>query len=291
MRDIAGAHFLHQRQGLQAVLRPFVPQPCALAWLPGREELLVGTREGQIHHVDPALGTRLVESGLGEIAVLSLHPDRKRYLVVNRDGEWITSLFGGTVARGRHPFAGNLDGLWVGEYAVIAGDTVEGRELIILGDGQERARIPIPSRAVPLRDGDKLSIVRSVATGLEVTRVSRNVKLDGEATAHRLRVGSGQILGITPIGVAVWDRKGGPALQSLRFPDVSAGDSAATGNIVGLGTRAGGVSVVHLDRRDPQQRPQMIKAFEGPVVALAFADRGRWLATAAESLQLWTWED
>ena len=38
-------------------------------------------------------------------------------------------------------------------------------------------------------------------------------------------------------------------------------------------------------------RPDLIKAFEQPVTSVAFSTRGRWLATAAEGVQIWTWED
>jgi hypothetical protein len=291
MRDTSDAHFLHARQGLQAVLRPFVPQPSAIAWIPGREQLLVGCRDGQLHHVDPALGTSLVEAGLGDVAALAIHPDRERYLVINRDGHWVISKMGDRLAEGKHKFAGNIDCLWLGEYAVIVGDTGNGRLVSIVHDREEKAVLPVPDRAAPIRDGDKLAVARSVTTGLEITRLSRGAKFDGEATAHRLRIATGPVLGITSMGVAVWARKTGPALHSLRFPEVTAGDSAPTRPLVALGTRAGGVSLIQLDRRDPQARPQIVKAYDSPVTAVAFADRGRWLATAAESLQLWSWED
>ena len=59
-REVTEAHYLHERSGLEAVLRPPVKHPTALKWVPKREELIVATREGEIVTVDPVLGTRVI---------------------------------------------------------------------------------------------------------------------------------------------------------------------------------------------------------------------------------------
>ena len=38
-------------------------------------------------------------------------------------------------------------------------------------------------------------------------------------------------------------------------------------------------------------KPDLVRAFESPVTSIAFSQRGRWLATGAEGLRIWTWED
>ena len=67
-RDGTDAHYLHERHGLEAVLRPPVSYPTALQWVPKREQLVVCTRDGQLTSVDPILGTRIVAEGIGEAA-------------------------------------------------------------------------------------------------------------------------------------------------------------------------------------------------------------------------------
>ena len=97
MRDVTEAHFLHQRQGLEPVFRPPVPRVTALAWIPGREELVACSEDGSMHIIDPVLGTRVAHRDLGEVNVLSLHPDRKRWLGLTRSGEWMVGRFGGGI--------------------------------------------------------------------------------------------------------------------------------------------------------------------------------------------------
>lgn len=294
-RDVTEAHFLHQRQGLEAVLRPPVTSPTALCWLPGREELLAGTRDGHLYHVDPVLGTRLVASELGEPAVVAVHPDRRRYLVLARDGTFAMGRLGvGVEHRGKHPFIAGMDGLWVGEFAVGVGDGLDGhRQLLVWGEGVEKGRQPMPARAIALRGAaDKLLLARCTEAGLEVVRFStKGARWSAsESTAHRLKACGPWVLGLTPTGAAVWGRDGGSP-RSVRLPDLTAGDVNIDGASLGMGTKTGAVALARVDRPDARAKPHLVKAFENPVICASFSDRGRWLATGAEALQLWTWED
>jgi len=294
-RDVTEAHFLHQRQGLEAVLRPPVPAPTALVWLPGREELLCGSREGALHHVDPVLGTRVLATDLGEPAVIAVHPDRKRYLVLARDGTWTVGRIGvGVESRGKHPFIAGMDGLWVGDFAVGVGDDLDGgRQLFVWHDGVEKGRLPLPPRAIALRgEGDKLFLVRSTEAGLEVVKFSTKGPRwsAADSTAHRLKACGPWVLGLTPTGAAIWSRDGGSP-RSVRLPDLTAGDVHVDGASLGMGTKTGAVALARVDRPDARAKPHLVKAFEHPVICASFSDRGRWLATGAEALQLWTWED
>jgi hypothetical protein len=295
MRDVTEAHFLHQRSGLEAVLRPPVPQPTALAWIPGREELIVASRDGCLHTVDPVLGTRVIARDLGEVAVLSLHPDRKRWLALTRAGEWIIgSIVDGVLNRGRHPFAGGMEAFFLGEWSVMVGDEVAGRTLLVVGAGVEKGRMRVPPRVVPLHGDDgKMLLARSTPAGLHVIKFGKNPVFPepDESTAHRRRVsGTRYVIGLTPTGVAVWTRAGGQP-RSMRLPDVTAGDVSPDGRFLGLGTRAGAVALAALDRLDNRAKPHLVKAFDTPVTSVSFSERGRWLATGGEALQIWTWED
>jgi hypothetical protein len=291
MRDVTEAHFLHQRSGLEAVLRPPVPGPTALAWVPGREELVAAGRDGGLHVVDPVLGTRVAAQGLGEVSLLAIHPDRKRYLVANRE-EWILGkLSGGVDFRGKHGFSGPVNGFWIGEFAIFAGEGPRSRQLIIVQNAEERARIDLPARAVPVQgENDKLVLARSNAAGLEVVKFGKQISWsDIEATAHRLIPCGKHVIGLTQTGVAVWERTGGQP-RSMRLPDLTAGDVSPDGAWLGLGTRTGAVALAAVAKVDARAKPHLVKAFDQAVTAVAFSARGQWLATAAEGLQIWTWE-
>ena len=125
-REVTEAHYLHERKGLEPVLRPPVDQPTVLAWIPGREELLVGTRDGDLVHVDPVLGTRTLCEDSGEIAALRVSPDRQRYLAITRQGTWrVATLRGEVEASGEHEFLTGMTGFFAGDYIVVTGNTPE----------------------------------------------------------------------------------------------------------------------------------------------------------------------
>lgn len=293
MRDVTEAHFLHQRSGLEPVFRPPVQFPTALAWIPGREELVAAAKDGTLHLIDPVLGTRIAQRDLGECAVLSVHSDRKRYFALNREGEFVFGkLDAGIEHRGKHPFVGGMEGFWIGDYAVICGDGVAGRSLVIVGDGVEKGKLDLPARTVPmLGDNNKLWLARSNQAGLEIVKFGKNVQFsDIEGTQHRLRACGGHILGFTGTGVAIWDRNGGQP-RSMRLTDLTTGDINGSGAFLGLGTRSGAVALAVVNKLDARARPHLVKAFDQAVTCVAFSDRGRWLATGAEGLQVWTWED
>ena len=293
MRDTTDAHFLHQRSGLESVLRPPVPAPTALAWVPGREELVAGTRDGAIFIVDPVLGTRQLVDGLAPVHVLSVHPDRKRYFTASEKGKWaVGKLAGGVEHEGRHPFVRHLVGFWLGEYAVLTGEGAKGYSVILYQDGQLKASIDIPERAIPLiGENGKLNLARSMGAGLDVVPLGRNTTYAAtETTAHVLQPSGNNVLGFTTTGVAIWPRTGGMP-RSMRLPDVTAGDVTVNGNFVGFGARSGAVALATLHTLDGRIRPHLVKAFEQPVSTVAFSSRGRWLAAGAEGLRIFTWDD
>jgi hypothetical protein len=293
VRDVTDAHYLHVRQGLEAVLRPPVQQPTALAWAPRREELLVADREGVVHLVDPILGTRVVTQEAGEVACLAFHEDGQRWLALGRGGQWLVADLSGQIrARGRHPFLGGMDAFFWRDHPVISGDEVDARSFAVLEGDKIRAKVKVPPRVTPIIDASgHLALARSTEAGLQVIRYDKDSRFPSATpTSHRLRSSGSHVVGLTPTGVCVWSREGGSP-QSLRLPELTAGDVFRDGRLLGLGTRTGAVALARLGVRDRGERPDLVKAFDGPITAIAFSQRGRWLATGAEGLQLWSWED
>lgn len=291
-REITEAHYLHERNGLEPVLRPPVSHPTALRWVPGREQLIVATRDGQLTSVDPILGTRIVATEVGEAAALDIHPDRKRYLVVARGGGWQVGELGGAVLhQGRHNFFGNIDAFFLDEYVVMIGDGADRRMLLILAGGEVKARVRLPKGVAALANGKTLHLCRATQAGLEVVKFGKDVQFSPvPETAHRLVRAGERILGLTATGLAVWTLAGG-APRSMRMPELTAGHISSDGQLLGLGTRHGAVALSHLDSIDKRVHPDLVKAFNHPVTSVAFASRGRWLATGGDRLQIWTWEE
>ena len=292
MRDITDAHYLHVRQGLEAVLRPPVQHPTAMVWLPGREELLVADRQGALQTVDPVMGTRTLATDVGEAAVLEVSHDGSRWALLGRGGHWRVGQLGGELLHsGRHHFLGGMSAFFWKKYLVLVGDEVEGRRMLIVEGDQVRARPRLPPRVIPMVSAkDELCLGRSTAAGLQVIRYGKGARFEAQpATAHRLRVSGGRVLGLTPTGAAVWDLDGGNT-RSIRLPELTAGAVFRDGVLMALGTRTGAVALARLGVRTRGVRPDLVKAFDAPVVSVCFSKRGRWLATGAEGLQLWSWE-
>lgn len=291
MRETHDAHYLHERKGLEAVLRPPIRAPMAMVWAPKKPELYIADQVGTLHHLDPVLGTRVVAENLGEISLLVVREDGKQLLAVSRAGTW--RLFDGptTVAEGKHPFFGNLDALFYQDRVVIAGDSMEGRGMLAVKPGGPEKVIRLPDRVLPfLGEDGSLCLARGTEAGLQVEKFSKAVRFpQAEPTKHRLMVTGAHILGLTSTGVVVWPAMGG-APRTLRLPDITAGDVHKDGEWVALGTRGGAVALAPLDSRARTDQIDLVRAFDRRISIVAFSRRGRWLATGAEGVQLWTWE-
>jgi hypothetical protein len=293
-REVTEAHYLHERHGLEMVLRAPVDHPTALTWIPGRQELLVATREGELMSVDPAFGTRQLMAELGEVAEISVANDRSRLIALNRRGEWFTATLKGEVLhKGKHPFLAGMSGFFAGKYTVLTGDTGDGQRLMLVLEGDTtKSRVRLPERVVATLDAaGRPLLVRSTPSGLVVVPFGRTARFPKQpSTVHRLRPTGRHILGFTTSGVCVWDHSGG-APESTRLPDLTAGDLSPDTRYLGLGTRTGAVALSRMDKKDKRMRPDLVRAFNTPVTAVSFSSRGRWLATAAEAVRLWTWEE
>jgi len=294
-REVTEAHYLHERSGLEPVLQPPVKSPTALAWVPKREELIVTTRDGQIINVDPVLGTRVIRTEIGETAVLALHEDRKRFLTMNREGRFLVgTLKGELLLEAKHGFLGAMSGFFAGEYVVMLGDEGDGKRTLSVFKGDQRtAHVRLPTRVAAMLSSDgKLLLCRSTDKGLEVIPLSKGHAFERglESTVHRLRPTGPHILGFTTTGICLWNQDGGQP-KSMRLPDLTAGDLSDNGEYLGLGTRSGNVALARIANLEKRVRPDLMKAFNSAVTSVAFSQRGRWLATGAEGLRIWTWED
>lgn len=293
-REVTEAHYLHERSGLEAVLRPPVERPCACCWVPRKEELLVATFGGELVRVDPVLGTSPVIEGVGRTLVLDVDASGEHFLQVDLEGNWrIGRLRDGTIlVEEKHAFVAGHTGLFLGEHVVVAGDEPEGRFLYLYRGAERRGRVRVPDRVVPLRtDGHTLRLARSTEAGLVVIDLpDGRFPRDLPSTAHRLQPTPGHVLGFTESGVCLWSNDGGQP-HSMRIPENTAGDVSSDGSYMALGTRHGAVVLARVDRFEKRIRPDLVRAFDEPVVSVSFSRRGRWLATAADTLIIWSWED
>lgn len=289
-RELNAAHYLHERRGLEAVVRPLVPEPTCLAWRPASEQLMVGTRSGELFEVDPIMGTTRVGHGLGWLSSIAVHPDNMRYIALSASGRYtVGELGGGVVAEGEHGFNRRMSAFWYRDYAVLVGDSARKRSVVILQNGKVVRRIGVPHRAVPRIGPDgKLQLLRSTLQGLQVRRLAvESAPQDLESTNHVLRVYGNAVLGYTVLGLVVWE---GQRAISLRLADLGSACLSRDGTMVGMGTRSGAVALASLATPESRARPDVVAAYEGPVHAVEFSQKGRWLATAGDALVLWTWE-
>ena len=297
-REVTEAHYLHERSGLIPVLRPPVTYPTALCWVPKRESLVVATRAGELITVDPVLGTKTVAEGIGEAAVVAVADDRNRYMLMTRSGSWtVGTLKGDLLVTGRHQFLGSMSAFFAGDYVVMVGDEGDGRRaMAIYKDDRRTAYVRLPDRVVAtLDENGGLVLCRSTQAGLEVVSLGalkkgKTFRKGMESTVHRLRPSGTHVMGFTTTGIVMWERTGGqPA--SMRLPDLTAGDVCKDGQYLGLGTRNGAVALARMDNIDKRVHPDLVRAFNSPVTSIAFSTRGKWLATGAEGLRIWSWED
>jgi len=289
-REIESAHYLHERTGLEPVVRPPVPEPTCLAWRPRSEQCLAGNRLGEIFEIDPIMGTTRRAHGLGWLTSIAVHPDNRRFVALSADGSFAIGEIGDAdLLRGEHGFSRRMSAFWLGEYAILVGDAASGRSVLIVHNGKVVRRIPVPHRAVARVGPDgKLQLVRSTPQGLvQQTLTAKPVPVDAESTAHVLRVLPHGVIGYTVLGLVVWGER---HTVSLRLADLGVAALSPDGERVAMGTRSGAVALASLETPESRARPDIVAAFEGPVKAVEFSERGRWLATAGDALVVWTWE-
>jgi WD40 repeat protein len=287
--DTAHPHYLHGARQLEALVSPPVDQPRALCWRDS-DALFVSARDGNVHLVEPSFGTRFVLRGVPDTAALTT--DGHRLAILGRDGTLQLWSLSGPVLLWETA-TGVLGGLqlfnWPGGVAV-AGDDDRGRRVLVYdGDGQLRKRARVPTRAALGLDATgALVLARSTEAGLVVLPFGE-ILPPGTPTAHQLRFASDHaVVGIATGGVTVWHHPGASPV-SVKLYDVVNAALSPNADLVAMGTRTGGVALAGAHPGGQRVNPTRVDGHEGPVVALAFSPRGRWLASAAGRCWVWSY--
>ncbi len=284
-RRAEGAHYLHAAKALEPVLAVPAEAPRALSWLGAKETLLLAQRDGRVVSVEPSFGARPLYVGPpdpvhlatrgGDIAVLSA----SGRVEVRSGGDVSFSVDTGLAGESGLRF-------WRGGLAVI-GESAHSREVQVYEDGRRVRTLSVPEgTALGARDGELL-LARSVDAEMRVTPLGGPLP-DGVATHHTLRFAHGaRVVGVVEGGVTVW-LHGQP--RTVRLLDSACGALAHDGRTLALGTLAGVVAIADVEG-PPAARahPARLEAHTGPVVAMSFSTRGRWLATVGDNCRLWAY--
>lgn len=286
------AHFLHQRPALEALVSPGVDHPRAIGWVPREEALLLLARSGGATLFEPAFGTRDLGETVPEPA--RLHIGAERLAVISATGILDVRTWPGLV-----PVYQVATGLisqlnvvaWTGGVAVIGGDAKGTRRVIAYdGAGTLVGRVKVPPRvALGVLQNGFIHLVRSTTEGVSITPVGRPWP-PGEPTAHALRLTeTGAVLGIAAGGVTLWRGVHEPPVTVKAF-EVTAAGISPDGQHIAMGTRVGRVAYASARPGDPlRHNPARVEGHEGPVFAVEFSLRGRWLATCAERCWVWSY--
>lgn len=299
MAEIADPHFLHPTKPLEALLSPPVADPRAMAW--SGEELLVADREGTVHLVEPSFGARRLFRAAANPTRLAISPmtadgrcvaildQSGRLHVYELDGRLVWQYNTGLIAGVQLTFgAGGL---------IIAGDAEDARRVVVFAmDGRVLGRARVPARTVALSQAGLPRLVRSLPTGLRVLPWGEPLGSE-DATAHHLFVASGFVFGVASGGVTLWRRPevGRSPLHNegdavtVKLYDVANAAISADGETLALATRQGSVSVTLARPGVARVNPGKVGGHDAPVTGLAFSQRGRWLASLAERVWIWSY--
>lgn len=298
MVDLANAHFLHPVKPLEALVSPPVAAPRAMAW--SGEELLVADREGGVHLVEPSYGSRRLFRAAPRPVRLAISPiagAARRVAILDDGGQLRVYELDGRLCW-EHA-TGLIAGLQVAFEAssiVVVGDAGDARRaLVFAADGRVLARARVPARTVALPQPAGLPwLVRSLPTGLRV--LPWGVPLGSDAsTAHHLYVASDCVFGVSSGGVTLWrgprpEGRGAPQdAVTVKLYDVVNAAVSSDGETLALATRSGGVSVTVARPGVARVASGGVSGHDAPVTGLGFSQRGRWLASLAERVWVWSY--
>ncbi len=296
--DLSNAHFQHPVKPLEALVSPPVSNPRAMAW--SGEELLVVDNEGTVHLVEPSYGARKLFRAAPNPVRIAISPSStagRRVAILDAAG--LLRVYGLDGRLWWERLTGLIAGLQVTFEAsglVAVGDAGDARRALALdpdGGVLSRARVPARTVAVPQPTGLPW-LVRSLSTGLQV--LPWGVPLGSEAgTQHHLYVAPNCVFGVSSGGVTLWrgprPKEHGVAQEAVtvKLLDVANAAVSLDGETLALATRSGGVSVTVA--RPGVVRPGSggVTAHEAPVTGLGFSQRGRWLASLAERVWIWSY--
>lgn len=285
------AHYLHEERRLDPLLVPPIDDPRLVIGIPRSEALLVAARSGDLFEVDPVFGTRKVGKICADPIAMALIPGRLATL--DRSGhlqvwkytslELIWEQQVATVVRTRL--------FWWGEQLTVQGDELSGERRLLVYDatGQIKSRIRLPPHACGALSAEQLSIVRSTEAGIQIRPVGALFPA-ANPTSHILSCGEdGTVFGLALGGVTVWPG-GKPSPITFKFYDVVNACVSADGHWLGMGTRAGLISVVAVHSPSSVRiNPPRIQGHNGLPIGMAFSVRGRWFMTIADRCRLWSY--
>lgn len=293
MTDPRDPHFLHEKEGLSPVISPPLDDVRAIGWVPERELLVVATGDGRLSTVDPVMGQHLVCADVGEVGALQVSADRSLIVLVTRTpAVELRELATGKLLQ-RMPIELIGDqwvGFWSGGIAVT-GRGLDRRAFVVFdAKGGRRAQGDLPEGySIGVGPRARLQVVRASTGGPEVSPLGKALP-PAEVTSHRLRLfPSGALLGLAEGGVTIWGAAGASP-RTLRGFHITSATLDKDARHLAIGTRTGTVLFVGVPPQGAlQPLPVRAGGHEGAVRAVAFSDRGRWLATVGQRLWLWTW--
>lgn len=286
-REHDDAHYLHEKRGLSPVLRPPVQNATHLAW-DGTGHLLVATADGKVLSVHPAMGTRVLLEGLNPPAGLGVDGDR--FVLAEHGGTWaMYDLKGSRMITAEHPFEGAVAIQFRQGKTLLTGLTAGEKQVLFFDSGRKVLRIQLPPRAVGFISDGHFGLAQSTPTGLEVIYLRAGGRFAGyEVTNHRLVPAGDHMLGLHAGGMKVWTLPDRREIDVV-LPGTTCGALSEDGRLAALGTATGGVALVDLRRPDFRANPTVVEATDAPIRSVAFSGKGRYLATGADGLILWTW--
>jgi hypothetical protein len=281
------AHYLHARHALEAVLAVPAEQPRCASWAPSLEVLLVADARGQVQSVEPSFGCRKLFAGPAEPVQVASHD--MAVAVLSATGRVEVRAAGASLELVLETDLTGESGLrfWRGGIAVI-GEGGASRVVKVYEGARLARTLEVPTgTALGVTDGGDLRLARSVTKEMRVCALDTPLP-GGDATGHVLRFAhGGRVLGVAEGGATLW-HEGQP--HTARLLDAVSAALCADGRTLALGTRGGVVALADiLAAPSSRAHPPRVSAHEAPVRAMAFAHRGRWLATIGENCRLWSY--
>jgi len=293
MTDVRDAHFLHEQKGLSPVLSPPVEDVRTIAWIPGRNELLLANGDGMLACFDPVMGMRTLLDDLGEAGAMAVAPEGDLVaFFIRGEGLEVRAVSNGEL-RFKLPLS-LVGDLWLGFWKdglYVTGKGLEGPMLYLINrEGQIRARGKLPPGAsVGTGRNGGLLMGRVTAEGVEVVKLGVAMGRK-KPTGHRLRFNEQGILyGTVDGGVTVWPGREHEAITVRSFGVTSAAVSQDM-QWAALGLRDGCVALASIAADSPDRgQPHKCGGHDEPVHAVVFSSKGKWMASAGYECWVWQW--